>query len=39
MTADFNPSRAAPQAMLVGEPPIYLRSERMSSSRPPICVP
>ena len=33
--ADFSPSRAVPQAMLVGEPPMYLWKVPMSSSRPP----
>ena len=35
MTADRSPNRAVPQAMFVGLPPIYLRNDPMSSSRPP----
>ena len=35
----FNPSRAVPQAMFVGEPPMYLSKDPMSSSRPPIWEP
>ena len=36
ITADFSPSRAVPQAILVGDPPMYFENEPMSSSRPPI---
>ena len=39
ITADFSPSRAVPQAMLVGEPPMYFEKHPMSSSRPPIWSP
>ena len=39
ISPDFSPSRAVPQAMLVGEPPMYLWKEAMSSSRPPTWAP
>ena len=39
ITADLSPSRAVPQAMLVGEPPMIFEKEPMSSSRPPIWSP
>ncbi len=39
ISAAFSPSRAAPIAVLVGEPPTYLANEPMSSSRPPTCSP
>ena len=39
MSPTFSPSRAAPIAMLVGEPPTDLAKLDTSSSREPICWP
>ena len=39
ITALFRPSRAAPMAMLAGQPPTDLAKLPMSSRREPICWP
>lgn len=39
ITAERSPSRAVPPAVSVGEPPIYLANDPMSSSRPPTFWP
>src|SRR6056300_2078420 len=39
ITALRNPRRDVPQAIFVGDPPMYLLNDPISSRRPPICAP